>query len=194
MTVPTFVAIGFSSGGFPVVSDILAGLPDPCGAAVGVVAHMPPGSAAFASVMASKTHVAVREAEDKLPITPGVVHTAPGGFHLLVEDRGHFALSLDHRVSHSRPSVTVLLESASAAFGPDLVAVILGGANDDGAAALPTVRRRGGRVLVQSPQSAMFPQMPLAAIDACVDIEVLPPVQLSHRLHEILSCRPAPQS
>ena len=78
--------------------------------------------------------------------------------------RGHFALSIDAPVQQSRPSIDVLFESAADAYGEEVVAVILTGANSDGAARHPAVKRGGGLTLAQDPETAERREMPEAAI------------------------------
>jgi two-component system chemotaxis response regulator CheB len=54
------------------------------------------------------------------------------------------------------------------------VGVILTGANEDGAAGLARVARRGGAAIVQDPDGAERPEMPLAALAAVPGARVLP--------------------
>jgi two-component system chemotaxis response regulator CheB len=101
---------------------------------------------------------------DKERIDHGTVYFAPAGYHLLVESGGGFALSTGPRVCSCRPSIDVLFQSASAVYGRSLAAVVLSGANADGAAGASFVRRAGGIVLVQDPNEAEAPQMPHAVL------------------------------
>jgi two-component system chemotaxis response regulator CheB len=57
-------------------------------------------------------------------------------------------------VHFSRPSIDVLFESAADVYGPQLLGIILSGANQDGAEGLASVHRAGGVTVVQSPQGA----------------------------------------
>ena len=70
-------------------------------------------------------------------------------------------------MNFSRPSVDVLFESAADAYGKDLLAIILSGANEDGAKGARAVREAGGIVVVQSPDSAEARMMPESALTAC---------------------------
>ena len=93
-----------------------------------------------------------------------MVWFAPSNYHLLIERDRTFSLSVDEPVNFSRPSIDVLFESAAECFGDELCAIVLTGANDDGALGASTVRQAGGLVIVQDPRTADSQQMPQAAI------------------------------
>ena len=162
------VAIGASAGGVQALLHILPGLPSSYPLPVMIVVHVPPDRVnALVPLFASKCRIAVKEAEDKEPATPGVVYFAPSDYHLLVEADGSFSLSSDELVNHSRPSIDVLLESCADAFGPGLAGVVLTGANDDGAPGLKAVAEAGGQTVVEDPEEAYVATMPAAALKAC---------------------------
>jgi len=69
-------------------------------------------------------------------------------------------------VSFARPSVDVLFESAAAVFGPQLIGIVLTGANFDGSLGLKAIKQKGGLAIVQDPEDAEARQMPQAAIAA----------------------------
>jgi two-component system chemotaxis response regulator CheB len=119
------------------------------------------------------TKLDVVDTTDKEWIKPGTVYLAPANYHLLVE-RGELSLSVDEAVAHSRPSIDVLFESAADAYGPAVIAVVLTGANADGARGAKRIKSRGGFVLVQDPATAESPAMPQAAIDATPVDRILP--------------------
>jgi two-component system chemotaxis response regulator CheB len=108
-----------------------------------------------------------------MAIEPHNVYLAPPDYHLLVQ-RGSFALSTDERVQFARPSIDVLFESAAYAYGPGVIGIILTGANEDGAAGLAAVKRRGGVAVIQDPQDALRRAMPEAAVAATAADAVLP--------------------
>ena len=58
-------------------------------------------------------------------------------------------------------------ETAADAYGPDLIGIVLTGANTDGAKGLKAVIAAGGIGLVQDPTSAYARAMPQGALDAC---------------------------
>jgi two-component system, chemotaxis family, protein-glutamate methylesterase/glutaminase len=170
MTQATFqaVAMGASAGALDALSTVLAKLPSGFPLPLLIVTHLPPDKESIlSSLLADKCEIAVREAEDKEPIVPGVVFIAPPNYHLLVEKDGRLSLSSDDAVQFSRPSIDVLFESAADAYGPALIGIILTGANDDGARGLRAIADAGGMVLVQRVDLAYASAMPRAALVAC---------------------------
>jgi two-component system chemotaxis response regulator CheB len=119
----------------------------------------------------------VVDAEDKQWIEPSHVYLAPADYHLLVErtnGRGELHLSCDEAVRHSRPSIDVLFESAADAYGPQLIGLVLTGANDDGARGAKRIKQRGGAIIVQDPLTAEAPEMPAAVLATVKVDQVLP--------------------
>ena len=161
------VLIGASAGGIEALTTILPALPPSFPVPIVVVLHQHPGGGtSWPDYLGRQTGLPVVEAEDKLPLTAGTIYCAPAGYHLLLEHDGSCALSVDEKVHYSRPSIDLLFASAADAFGPALIGVILTGANADGAAGLAEIAARGGIAVVQSLQSAAWPAMPAAALQA----------------------------
>lgn len=162
------VAIGASAGALDALSAILPRLPADFRLPVVIVVHIPPDKkSAMAEVFRMKCRIDVHEAEDKEPLRGGAVYFAPPDYHLLVEPDRTLSLSNEEPVLFSRPSIDVLFESAADAFGPELIAVVLTGANEDGAKGLRAVADAGGAAIVQNPQNAFAPTMPESALAQC---------------------------
>jgi len=168
------ISIGASAGAVQALLRILPALPADYPIPLFIVVHVPPDrSNALVSLFAAKCQIAVREAEDKEPILPGTVYFAPSDYHLLVEADRSLSLSMDEPVNHSRPAIDVLLESAADAYGPALAAIVLTGANHDGAAGLKAVCAAGGTAIVQDFADAQVATMPEAALTACPSARVM---------------------
>ena len=159
------IAIGASAGAVQALSRILPTLPANYPFPVLIVVHVPADrSDLMAPLFQSKCRMIVKEAEDKEPVSPGVVYFAPPDYHLLVEADRTLSLSADEPVLYSRPSIDVLFESAADAYGDGLVGIILTGANEDGAEGLSAVYDAGGTALVEDPEDAFSSTMPSAAL------------------------------
>ncbi|MFT4172741.1 MAG: chemotaxis protein CheB [Rhodocyclaceae bacterium] len=159
------VVIGASAGGVEALSTLLGAVPGTFRPAILVVLHLPPDrTSLLADILGHRCALPVRDAMDKEPIAPGVVYCAPADCHLLIEPDFSLSLSIDEPVNFSRPSIDVLFESAALAYGRRLLAIVLTGANDDGARGLVTVRAQGGTAWVQQPAQAQHDVMPAAAL------------------------------
>ena len=161
---PNVVVVGTSAGGLRALEKVLGSLPAGFDVPIVAVQHRSRESELFASVIQGRTALPVREAEDKEALAAPGVYLAPPDYHLLLEPGGGLALSIDEPVSFSRPSIDVLFESAAAADGPGVLAVLLTGANHDGTRGLTRIRAAGGVAIVQDPATAESPEMPAAAI------------------------------
>jgi len=166
--------MGASWGGLAALERVLTGLPRDFRTPIAIAQHRSPdgGSDGLARLLSAHTHLPVVDVEDKQPVEPGHVYLAPPDYHLYVEAEG-FALSIDDAVLYSRPSIDVLFESAADQYRDRLIAVVLTGANEDGAHGVATVKRLGGHVIVQNPVEAERPEMPRAAMRAIDPDQVL---------------------
>ncbi len=159
------VCIGASAGGVDALLAVLGGMPASFKLPVVIVLHLPEGrDSVLADVFQHHLTQAVREARDKEVIERGTIYFAAPGYHLLIERDRSFSLSCDAPVNHSRPSIDLLFESAADAWGAALCALLLTGANNDGAQGLDTVARAGGLTAVQDPAEARIATMPEAAL------------------------------
>lgn len=169
------VVVGGSWGGATAACELLTALPDSFGLPVVIALHRSPSSSDEMLVRSLQrcTALEVCEPDDKTELAPGRVYVAPADYHLLVEG-SELVLSVDPPVRFSRPSIDVLFESAADGYGDRLIAVLLTGANDDGARGIEAVNVRGGRTFVQDPSTAERPEMPDAAIATGAVDRILP--------------------
>ncbi|WP_025321134.1 chemotaxis protein CheB [Deferrisoma camini] len=184
------IAIGASSGGPPGLQYLLSALPPTPLAAVLIAQHMPAGfTEAFAKRLDRVLPFPVREGREGAAVGPGEVWIAPGGRHLTVDPGGRLRLE-DGAQSLYSPSVDRLFETAAAAFGARLTAVVLTGMGRDGAAGVEAVKAAGGAVIAESENTAVIHGMPRqAAATGCVD-EVLSLPEISLRLLELARGEP----
>lgn len=168
------IVIGASAGAVDALSVVLPALPSSYSLPLMIVVHLPPDkNSVLAALLARKCNIRVLEAEDKEPVERGTAYFAPPDYHLLVEQDRTLSLSNDEPVMYSRPSVDALFESAADVYGGALVAVILSGANNDGAEGARVIAEAGGTVIIQSPAAAYASAMPEAALACCPQAMVM---------------------
>jgi two-component system, chemotaxis family, protein-glutamate methylesterase/glutaminase len=158
------VVIGTSLGGLEALEHLLSQLPAAM-PAIAVVQHRRADEdSRLVHLLRNHSRLPVVEPDDKDVLLAGHVYLAPADYHLLVEP-GHFALSTDAVVKHARPSIDVMFQSAAQAYGPRVLGVVLTSASDDGVEGVAEIRRRGGRVIVQDPATAVSPILPSAVLE-----------------------------
>ena len=166
MKSPAAIVVGCSAGGLDALKVLLSGLDPRLPQSVLVCCHT--GSETvdlLRELLGRVSTLPVMAAAERHMVRGGHVQLAPTGYHLLVEPDRHFALSIDPRVNHSRPSIDVLFGSAAMVWRDTLIGVVLTGASADGAEGLRLLRRAGGCAIIQSPATALAPIMPQAALD-----------------------------
>lgn len=169
------IVIGASAGGVEALLSILSPLREGFVLPIIVVLHLPDERRShLAEVFDRRVAMRVVEAHDKTVIEPGTLYFATPGYHLSVELDRSFSLSLEDRVHYSRPAIDFLFESAADAYGPTLAAMLLTGANRDGASGMARVKDRGGLTIVQDPDEAQVATMPRAALATHQPDHILP--------------------
>ena len=167
------VIIACSAGGMFILIDLLESLKADVGFAVLVVVHRSDKFQSSLEEMAQqKCKLRVKQAEEKECIEPSTVYFAPGGYHLLIEKDKTISLDVSEPVNFCRPSIDVTMQSAVEIYQDHIVAILLSGANKDGAEGMRAVYKSGGITLVQNPSLAEVDVMPRAAIatDAVVSV------------------------
>jgi len=182
MSRPNLIVVGASAGGLRALEKVLGALPRGFPVPIVAVQHRARESGdTFAEVLGKASALPVHEVEDDDQLRAPGVYLAPPDYHVLIEP-GRVALSVDDPVSYSRPSIDVLFESAADAYGASVCAVLLTGANADGAKGLVRIKQAGGYAIVQDPHTAESPEMPAAGIaTAAVDV-VLPLEEIAAEL------------
>jgi two-component system, chemotaxis family, protein-glutamate methylesterase/glutaminase len=159
------LVVGGSAGAVEALNQLLPVVPEAARIPLVVVVHLPANRPSLlVEIFAARCQARVREPLDKEPMSAGSIWFAPSNYHLLLEADRSFAFSIDLPVNFSRPSIDVLFESAADVFRQRLCCIVLTGANEDGAEGASSVRRHGGLVIVQDPNTAEAKQMPSAAI------------------------------
>lgn len=185
------VALGASTGGPPVVEDILSALPPDFGGAVLVAQHMPAYfTARFAERLSALSPLGIKEAAAGDAIGAGTVYIIPGDHPVLAlrkvasQQQGKWTMQLfkDSHFQGASPSIDRMMQAVAAAFGAKAIGVILSGMGDDGARGMWEIKAAGGLTIVQDPVTAVVSAMPEAVIGSKAADLILPPREIAQKL------------
>lgn len=184
------LAMGVSTGGPPVLKQILLGLAQALPVPVVIVQHISQGFLpSLTNWLATEVGLPVAILADGQPLLPGVVYFAPDNHHLaIVEGVAH----LDGRTpaeNSLRPSIDYLFRSLASGYGARAIGVLLTGMGTDGALALGQMRAAGALTMVQDRESAVVYGMPGEAVRLGAAQYVLSPEAISQALNSIFAPR-----
>ncbi|MES2890200.1 MAG: chemotaxis protein CheB [Pseudomonadota bacterium] len=170
--------VGASAGGVQALQGLAAALPADFAAPLLVVLHVGSHPSILPELLRAAGPLPARHAVQGQGLQKGCITVAPPDHHMLViGDR--IELTRGPKEHHARPAIDPLFLSAALSQGPGVVGVILTGMLDDGTAGLQAVKQAGGAAVVQNPDDALAPSMPLSAlkhveVDHCVSLAQLP--------------------
>jgi two-component system chemotaxis response regulator CheB len=169
-TKPPFVAVAIatSTGGPPTLMEILNNINSKINAAFYIVQHGPPWMLeTFSQRLQKDCPLTVTLAINGLKSEKGNVYISPGDKHLKIDSKT-FKLILDDgpKENFVRPSADPLFRSVAEAFGKYSIGVMLTGLGRDGAMGAAQIASVKGTVLVQDPDTAVAPSMPLTVLNS----------------------------
>ncbi|MGQ0608927.1 MAG: chemotaxis protein CheB [Chloroflexota bacterium] len=187
MTPSAIVVIGASAGGVEALTQLVRGLHSDLDAAVCVVLHIPSDSASnLPEILDRAGSLPAGHARDGDALVAGRILVAPPDHHLTVVDgRAHVARG--PRENGNRPALDPLFRSAAIAHGAAAIGVVLSGALDDGAAGLTAIKARGGSAVIQAPDDAIFPSMPLNAAERVAVDHAMPAGELGPLISDLVA-------
>lgn len=205
------ICIGASTGGPPSILTLLQGLDPRLPATFLITQHMPEMyTQAFAERLRRATQWPVRTATAGEAIAQGEVLIASGGGSLCIAREGPFLVVQAQGSAQTpeavvpgaggggmplglgsapAPSIDRMMISAANTMGERVIAVLLSGMSGEGVAGIQAVRAAGGRVVVESPESAIMTGMPQEAIRSGAVHEVVPLRRMAETLTRIIISR-----
>lgn len=161
------IVIGSSTGGPPVLEQLICSLPRKFPLPILLAQHMPE---LFTRTMAERldglSPLQVHHAQTGMRVQPGEVYVAPGGKHLKLRHINR----RQHRIEVStnpvdalyKPSVNELFASAAQAYGGRCLAIVLTGMGEDGLIGAQELHAMGATILAQDQSSCVVYGMPKA--------------------------------
>jgi two-component system chemotaxis response regulator CheB len=159
--------LGGSAGSFKILFRAVKNFPRDLNKTVIIIIHRKKNFISeIEKLFADNSRMYLREIGDKDIIQANTIYIAPANYHTLIENENQFSLDVSESVWYSKPSIDVTFESAAEVFKNNCTAVLLSGANQDGAEGLLKLRKNGSLTIVQNPADAEMADMPNAAIHA----------------------------
>ena len=156
------VVVGASAGGIEALSTLVSSLAANFPAPLVIAQHLDPSRPSIlGDILARHTTLPVRLMTGHAPLEGGVIFVVPANHHVEITNDA-LNLPVDDR-GRLKPSIDRLFSSAVAAWGDNLIAVVLTGTGVDGCAGARAVKHAGGMVIVQNPSTAQYGGMPAAA-------------------------------
>ncbi|WP_439696440.1 chemotaxis protein CheB [Mucilaginibacter sp. AW1-7] len=157
--------LGGSAGSFKLLFQIVKLLDPNLNKTVIIVIHRKKNFfSEIEKLFAENSRMLMREIGDKDILNKNTIYIAPANYHILIEKEGTFALDVSEPVWFSKPSIDVTFESAAEVYKERCMAILLSGANQDGAEGLLKLRNSGATTIAQHPEDAEMEEMPAAAI------------------------------
>jgi two-component system chemotaxis response regulator CheB len=181
------VLIGVSTGGPRTLEEILPELPADFPMPVIVAQHMPPTfTKSFAERLNSICELNVVEVDHPMPVETGTIYIGKGGTDVVLARRAQKLIVHSKPENPSflwHPSVEILGRSALEYCDPQkIIAVMLTGMGYDGADAFTEIKKRGGKTIAESEESAVVFGMPRELIERNGATVVLPAEKIAKQL------------
>lgn len=174
------VAIGASTGGPPVIKELLSAMPSDFAAPIVIVQHIARNfTTGLVEWLDKSTPLNVRVAQNGEHLDPGAVYVAPDGLQMKLDHSSHIVLTNDPPESGLRPSVSYLFRSVAEVFGNRAVGVLLTGMGRDGANELKILKDKGAITIAQDKESSVVHGMPGEAIKIGGAVHIAPPDKIS---------------
>ncbi|MFT3910885.1 MAG: chemotaxis protein CheB [Ferruginibacter sp.] len=177
--------LGGSAGSLDSLLSITASLTRTDIAVIIVIHRKDDNDSTLADLVAVRTKLRVKEAEDKESILPGTIYIAPPDYHLLLESDRSLSLDVSEKIHFSRPCIDVTFETAADVYGNRTVAVLLSGANSDGADGLKKIQEAGGITIVVDPSTAIVHYMPQHALQTFIPAHIIAAGELAAFISEL---------
>ncbi|MBT3690344.1 chemotaxis response regulator protein-glutamate methylesterase, partial [bacterium] len=182
------IVIGASTGGPPVVEDILLALPKNIPATIFVAQHMPDFFISrFAERLDKLMDLKVKVLSDNSLIAPKQVIIVNDNFKIIGDKIKRIKICKVDEECGARPSIDSTMISLSKAYGKKVIGIMLSGMGEDGFEGFKEIRRNKGFTIAQDLKTAVITSMPETVIEAGLTDSVLSPNKIAKKIIELCS-------
>ncbi|MDA8455237.1 PAS domain S-box protein [Acidovorax sp. GBBC 3334] len=178
------VGLGGSAGALQALRDFFAAMPPQPGIAFVVVLHLSPEhESVLAELLQRVTSLRVQQVTDTVTMEADTVYVVPPRKVLEAQD-GTLTLGPLPADRQRHVAVDLFFRTLADTHGPHATAIVLSGADGDGAIGIKRIKEHGGLTIAQDPEEASSSGMPSSAIATGMVDWVLPVGQMAHRVLE----------
>jgi two-component system, chemotaxis family, CheB/CheR fusion protein len=177
------VGLGGSAGAIPALQRFFEAMPPDSGQGFVVVMHLAPEhESTLAELLQRCTKMPVVRVSGHQRVEPDKVYVIPPRKAIKAVD-GYLELADDSLTPRGRHvAVDLFFRTLADTYGPHAAAVVLSGADGDGAIGIKRIKERGGLTVAQDPEEAEHASMPRSAIATGMVDWVLPVAEIAPRL------------
>ncbi len=160
----SIVGIGASAGGLESLERFFAVMPAEPGMAFVIIQHLSPDFRSMMNELLSRhSQIPVQTVEHDTPIRANQIYLLPPRKEMTIESGRLLLADKDSSRAMTLP-IDLFFHSLATEAGSQAVAVVLSGSGTDGSRGISEIKRKGGKVLTESAESAKFTGMPLSAL------------------------------
>ena len=175
------VGVGASAGGLDALEKFFNGAPSDGGLAYIVIQHLSPDyKSLMADLLAKRTDMPVRAAEDGMLVEPNHVYLIPPKQSITIFHRKLYLT--DREQGQLYLPIDIFFQSLAEDLEERSIGVILSGTGSDGTRGIRAIKEKGGLVIVQDEQSAKFDGMPRSAIATNLVDYILQPENMAREM------------
>jgi two-component system CheB/CheR fusion protein len=158
------VAIGASAGGLEAIHEFFDNMPEYGNLSFVIIQHLSPDYKSLLVELVSKhTNMQVREVEQDMAVESDCVYVIPNNKEIIIE-QGRLRLVQKPLEKAPNTAIDTFLFSLAKDKGPCAICIILSGTGTDGTKGASAIKKAGGMVMVQDPETAKFDGMPRSII------------------------------
>ena len=185
------VGVGASAGGLEALEKLFSEMPTNLGFAYVIVQHLSPDfESLMDELLARHTRLSIHRVIDGMEVLADSIYLIPPRKEMIISEGKLLLTDRDPAPAFTLP-IDMFFRSLADDFGPRAIGVVLSGTGTDGTRGVLEIKKSGGLVLVQSPETAKFDGMPRSAVGTGVADKIQAPELMGATLHAISNASPS---